>query len=465
MSIKVYNTLTRRKEEFVPLKSRNVSMYVCGPTVYDEPHIGHLRSAYIFEVIRNYLKYKGYDVKFVRNVTDIDDKIIEKAQKQSKSVSEVSDYYLKRYHEVLDAFEITPPDIEPKATSHINGMIEMIKGLIAKGYAYEVDGDVYFDVHRFKGYGRLSNRFIDELEPFDSLRSLRANAELVEAEPSTRVKTDEKKRDPLDFALWKRSKKDEPFWESPWGKGRPGWHIECSVMSNHYLGETFDFHCGGIDLIFPHHENEIAQSESFTGKVFARYWLHNGLLTVQGEKMSKSLGNFITLQEVKERYDIEVLKLFFLDTHYSHPIDFTWDKMEQMRNALERFYVLLDTPYIDNENIVHIQTKQAFEDAMDDNFNTPAALASLFDFVSLAHKTPFKGMRFTLTQLGRVFGLFTAIEIKGGVDEHIKELVRQRDDARKCGDFKTADSIRSELLKKGVILEDKKDRTIWRIKR
>lgn len=433
----------------MPLKEGRVGMYVCGPTVYDEPHIGHLRSAYIFDVIRKYLEYKDYDVTFVRNVTDIDDKIIEKAKQESKSVSEIAEFYLKKYHDSLDAFVITPPDIEPKATEHIKDMIEAIKLLIIKGYAYRADGDVYFCVRKFKDYGKLSGRCIDELMA------------------GARIEPDEKKKDPLDFALWKHSKQDEASFESPWGQGRPGWHIECSVMSARYLGESFDFHCGGIDLVFPHHENEIAQSESFSGQQFARYWLHNGLLTINGEKMSKSLGNFISTDELLKSYSPEVLKLFFLDSHYSNPVDFSWEKMEYTRNALKRFYCLLDTASKETEVKCHKETKARFEDGMEDDFNTPAALASLFNLVSLYYKGHVKEneAKSTLIELGKIFGLFLQAKDHYHIDRRVRALLRQRDEARKRKDYKLADRIRSSLFKEGIILEDEEDKTIWRLRR
>src|SRR3989338_2349450 len=324
MAIKIYNTLTRKKEEFKPIKDGQVGMYVCGPTVYDVPHIGHARSAYVFDVIRRYFAYKGYKVEFVRNVTDVDEKIISKAKEEFKAedlnsaVKKVSDKYLNVYHGCMEKLGIMRPDKEPKATEYIDKMRDFIKILIERGTAYVSGGDVYFDVRKASGYGKLSNQSFDMLES------------------GARVAPGENKKDPLDFALWKSAKEGEPSWQSPWGNGRPGWHIECSVMSSDILGDEFDIHGGGIDLIFPHHENEAAQSQG-AGKKFARYWLHNGLLTINKEKMAKSLGNFITIEDILAKYPADVLKVLFLQTHYSHPVDFSWEKMEEEKKAWERF--------------------------------------------------------------------------------------------------------------------------------
>jgi cysteinyl-tRNA synthetase len=387
--VKVYNSLTRKKEELVTIEKDRVGMYVCGPTVYDEPHIGHARSAYIFDVIRRYLKHKGYQVKFVRNVTDVDDKIINKAKEaishQPSAISlvdaakEIAKKYLDSYHRDMDLLGIGHPDREPKATEYIPKMIRFIENLIELEAAYAADGDVYFDIKKAKDYGKLSNQNIEKMET------------------GARISPGEKKRDGLDFALWKRVKEGEPSWDSPWGKGRPGWHIECSVMSSDILGDEFDIHGGGIDLIFPHHENEVAQSEG-AGKAFARYWIHNGLLTINSEKMAKSLGNFISIQDFMKKYkDSDYLKLLFLNTHYRHPVDYTVEKIGEMKAQKERFTILFDK--IDrvaktNPGLRGATTrlaaadefKKKFEDAMDDDFNTPLALASLFDIVTSANK-------------------------------------------------------------------------------
>ncbi|MDD5167099.1 MAG: cysteine--tRNA ligase, partial [Candidatus Omnitrophica bacterium] len=329
MSIFIYNSLTRKKEIFQPLNPSQVTMYVCGPTVYDQPHIGHARSAYIFDVVRRYLAYRGYQVKFVRNVTDVDDKIIDKAKAEFPgedligAVKKVSEKYLASYHEALQELGITNAGIsEPKASEYIPKMVKFIGLLIEKGMAYQSGGDVYFDITKAKEYGKLSHQSLEKMES------------------GTRVLAQENKKNPLDFALWKSAKENEPSWVSPWGKGRPGWHIECSVMSSDILGDKFDIHGGGIDLIFPHHENEIAQSEG-AGKAFACYWMHHGLLTINGQKMAKSLGNFVTIKDFLAKYPADVLKLFFLQTHYSQPVDFTWEAMEEKRSALERITIFL----------------------------------------------------------------------------------------------------------------------------
>ncbi|MDP2831449.1 MAG: cysteine--tRNA ligase, partial [Candidatus Omnitrophota bacterium] len=332
MPIFIYNSLSRKKEELIPLKPKEIKMYVCGPTVYDQPHIGHARSAYVFDVIRRYLIYRGYKVKFVRNVTDVDDKIIDKAQKEfqvqdlNAAVKEVSTKYLNLYHEDMKSLGILEPDVEPKATEYVcpkNPLMQkFIQQLIEKGCAYVSEGDVYFDIKKAKGYGKLSNQAIEKMEV------------------GTRIAHGEKKKDPLDFALWKSAKEGEPAWDSPWGKGRPGWHIECSVMSSDILGDEFDIHGGGIDLIFPHHENELAQSEA-AGKKFAKYWIHHGLLTINGQKMAKSLGNFITVKDFLEKYkNADLLKLLFLSTHYLHPVDYTNDKIQEAKQALDRISIL-----------------------------------------------------------------------------------------------------------------------------
>lgn len=386
MNIKIYNTLTRNKEEFKPIKKGKVGIYVCGPTVYDDPHIGHVRSAYVFDVIRRYFMYKGYKVKFVRNVTDVDDKIINKARSElkgedlNKAVEKVSAKYLKSYHKYMDALGIMRPDKEPKATEYIKKMKDFITVLIERGIAYESAGDVYFDVRKANDYGRLSNQGLEMLEA------------------GARVSPGENKKDPLDFALWKKAKEGELSWPSPWGAGRPGWHIECSVMSSDILGDEFDIHGGGIDLIFPHHENEIAQSEG-AGKKFARTWIHNGLLTINKEKMAKSLGNFVTVEEILNKYSADVLKILFLQAHYSKPVDFSWDRMEEAKKTKERFDILFDKLKNANDKKEHAgigDFRKKFEEAMDDDFNTAEALAVLFDLVTHINKrqaTPNQSLR------------------------------------------------------------------------
>jgi len=443
-------------------------MYVCGPTVYDEPHIGHARSAYIFDVIRRYLAFKGYRVKFVRNVTDVDDKIIDKARKEfpgqdlNRAFKDVAEKYLASYHEALTNLGIGVDQdkiSEPKASEYIPKMIKFIQGLINNGAAYAAGADVYFDITKAKNYGKLSNQSLERMES------------------GVRIALNENKRNPLDFALWKAAKENEPSWESPWGKGRPGWHIECSVMSSDILGGEFDIHGGGIDLIFPHHENEIAQSEG-AGNKFARYWIHHGLLTINGQKMSKSLGNFITLKDFLDKYkNADLLKLLFLSTHYSHPVDYTDEKIREARQALERISILrdkLDKPAAKNpagkapQELEDIKDK--FIKAMDDDFNTPQALAVIFDLVNIANKNIddpdficYSGL--ILKELANIFGL--GLEKEAGSKElqvDVNALIAQRNEARKKKDFKRSDEIRKELEVKGIILEDTKDGTAWRRK-
>jgi len=487
MAIKIFNTLTGKKEVFKPIKKGRVGIYVCGPTVYDEPHIGHLRSAYVFEVIRRYFLYRGYKVKFVKNITDVDDKIIDKARGELKSqkpeasnqkpdfkkkVKEVAENYINRYHQAMEAFGMPDPDIEPKATEHIREMLELIEALIKKDSAYQRGADVYFRVRKFSGYGSLSHQSIEELKS------------------GARGQSGETKDDPLDFALWKGAKENEPSWKTPWGGGRPGWHIECSAMSMKYLGRNFDIHGGGKDLIFPHHENEIAQSQCFTGKPFANCWIHNGLLTINGEKMSKSLGNFISVDEILAKYHPEVLKLFLLSAHYSHPIDFTFEKMEEAKRARERFYILLkkicdletrnQKPVTSRRDRLFSRLnklRQQFIEAMDDDFNTPQALATLFDLVNFANKNfadekIITGAKLLLLDLGKIFGLFeglpeTTKEVtapEGMNASTISKLIEARNALRKSKNFAEADRLREDLERKGIIIEDGSGKTTWRLK-
>ncbi|MDO8603243.1 MAG: cysteine--tRNA ligase [Candidatus Omnitrophota bacterium] len=472
MSIKIYNTLTRKKEEFQPIKKGEVGMYVCGPTVYDVPHIGHARSAYAFDVVRRYFIYRGYKVKFVRNVTDVDDKIINKAKEEFKgedlngAIKKVSDKYLKVYHEYMKKLGIMSPDREPKATEYIEKMIDFIKILIEREVAYASGGDVYFEVRKVNGYGKLSNQSFEMLES------------------GARIVSGENKKDQLDFALWKSAKEGESSWQSPWGNGRPGWHIECSVMSSDILGGEFDIHGGGIDLVFPHHENEVAQSEG-AGNKFARYWIHNGLLTINKEKMAKSLGNFITMEEVLKKYSPDALKLLFLKTHYAHPVDFSWERMEEAKKAVERFKILFDkigrlkaegsrlkADFMEprdlnlEPDINSFRVK--FESAMDDDFNTAEALAALFDLVTYINKQA-PGSSYAkdiLIELGKVFGLFEhkAEGIDSSKKAEIENLINLRNAARKNKDFKEADRIRDKLSDIGIAIEDQKGETTWRLK-
>jgi len=466
MPIFIYNSLSRKKDELIPLKPKEIKMYVCGPTVYDQPHIGHARSAYIFDVIRRYLTYKDYKVTFVRNVTDVDDKIINKAKEElpgedlNTSFKKVADKYLLAYHEALSSLGIDESGIvEPKASDYIPKMIKFIQDLIDKGTAYVSEGDVYFDIKKAKDYGKLSNQAIDKMES------------------GARIAPGEKKKDPLDFALWKSAKAGEPAWDSPWGKGRPGWHIECSVMSSDILGDEFDIHGGGIDLIFPHHENEIAQSEG-AGNKFARYWIHHGLLTINGQKMSKSLGNFITVKDFLEKYkNAGLLKLLFLTTHYSHPVDYTDEKIHEARQSLERISILWDkldkslvrTPFGKVPKGLE-DVKDRFTKAMDEDFNTPQAVAAIFDLVNITNKNIndqdfiyYSGL--ILKELTNIFGI--DLEKETGIEDlqtSVNALINQRNEARKNKDFKRSDDIRKELEAKGIILEDTKDGTTWRRK-
>ena len=468
MSLRLYNTLTRKLEEFQPLDSKTVRMYVCGPTVYDDPHIGHARSAYTFDVLRRYLEFKGFQVTFVRNVTDVDDKIINRANELKETPATVAERYLKRYHETMDRLGLGRPTEEPRATAHVvPGMTDFIAKLLITGVAYEAGGDVYFAVRKFPGYGKLSNRSLDELQA------------------GARVEPDERKHDPLDFALWKAAKPGEPSWPSPWGPGRPGWHIECSEMSTQYLGDEFDIHGGGVDLVFPHHENEVAQAQA-AGKPFARYWVHNGLLTVKGEKMSKSLGNYLTLEQALNEYPhADYLKIFFLKTHYRSPADYSSERMiEAKKNWVEfsRFFQHYDqvtgnispTGGTDTQRAEIYLRRKMFEEAMDDDLNTPKALAVLFDLVNLGHQIlgskasmklfMAKWAHDILIECAGVLGLFrqgTSEEDLATVRE-LEDKIKERDIARKNRDYVKADAIRNELIFRGFLLTDTPNGTFWR---
>ena len=461
MPIFIYNSLSRKKEEFIPINPPKVNIYTCGVTVYDDSHIGHARSLYIFDVIRRYLKYKNYNVKFVRNITDVDDKIINRANELKVDLGELVNKYILRYQQDLEALGIEKGDYEPRATENIPDMIKYIQALIVKGYAYEVSGDVYFNVRKFSDYGKLSGQSIDQMDA------------------GFRICLSDIKHDHLDFALWKKSKELEPSWDSPWGQGRPGWHIECSVMSQKFLKtDTLDIHAGGRDLIFPHHENEIAQAEALTGKTFAKYWMHHGLLTINGQKMSKSLGNFITIKDFLSKYkDANILKLFFLSAHYSHPVDYNDRKIEETRQALDRIINFIrkaqSTSYsevsISNEIKEINGIKIEFDKAMDDDFNAPGALSCIFELVNLAYKNIdsavfVKSAGYILRELSSILGLsFKKIE-PTDLDSEIESKILARNQARKQGNFALADKIRKELEEKEIIIEDEKDKTIWRRK-
>ena len=466
--MKIFNTLTRRKEEFVPLEEGKVKMYVCGPTVYNLIHIGNARPMIIFDTVRRYMEYKGYEVNYVSNFTDVDDKIIKKAIEEGVSAEEISTRYIKECKKDMADMNVKPATTAPQATQEIQGMIDMIQTLIDKGYAYPAaDGTVYFRVKNFKEYGILSHNNLDDLQ--SGFRSLKVSGE-------------DQKEDPLDFVLWKPKKEGEPSWPSPWCDGRPGWHIECSVMSKKYLGEEIDIHAGGEDLIFPHHENEIAQSECCNGKIFARYWMHNGFLNIDNRKMSKSLGNFRTVRQIGEQYDLQVLRFFMLNAHYRSPLNFSADLMEAAKNSLERILEAAGklSDRKDNgaaENITEEELallKEAegfvtkFEAAMDDDFNTADALAAIFELVKFANTNVDEnssrefagGLYEELFKLSDVLGL--KIEKKEEIlDKEIEDLIQERQAARKAKDFKRADEIRDELLKKGIILKDTREGVKW----
>ena len=466
--MKIFNTLTRRKEEFVPLEEGKVKMYVCGPTVYNLIHIGNARPMIIFDTARRYMEYKGYEVNYVSNFTDVDDKIIKKAIEEGVSAEEGSTRYIKECKKDMADMNVKPATTAPQATQEIQGMIDMIQTLIDKGYAYPAaDGTVYFRVKKFKEYGKLSHKNLDDLQ--SGFRSLKVSGE-------------DQKEDPLDFVLWKPKKEGEPSWPSPWCDGRPGWHIECSVMSKKYLGEEIDIHAGGEDLIFPHHENEIAQSECCNGKIFARYWMHNGFLNIDNRKMSKSLGNFRTVRQIGEQYDLQVLRFFMLNAHYRSPLNFSADLMEAAKNSLERILEaagkLKDRKdnaakeSITEEELELLKEAEGFvtkfEDAMDDDFNTADALAAIFELVKFANtnvdenssKEFAGGLYEELFKLSDVLGL--KIEKKEEIlDKEIEDLIQERQAARKAKDFKRADEIRDELLKKGIILKDTREGVKW----
>ena len=466
--MKVFNTLTKKKEEFVPLEEGKVRMYVCGPTVYNYIHIGNARPMIIFDTVRRYFEYKGYDVNYVSNFTDVDDKIIKKAIEEQVSAQEISQRYITECKKDMAGMNVKPATKHPLATEEICGMVEMISELIDKGYAYEKNGTVYFSTRKFKDYGKLSHKNLDDLR--SGGRSLLVSGE-------------DEKEDPLDFVLWKPKKEGEPFWKSPWCDGRPGWHIECSVMSRKYLGEQIDIHAGGEDLIFPHHENEIAQSEAANGKEFARYWMHNAFLNIDNHKMSKSLGNFRTVREISEQYDLQVLRFFMLSAHYRSPLNFSAELMEASKNGLERILNATD-------NLKHLiasvaaeemsaEEKEAFsktdayveefEKAMDDDFNTADAIAAIFELVKYANTTAtaesskeyLRGLLDRIVKLGDVLGLILDKK-EELLDADIEKLIEERQAARKAKDFARADAIRDELLEKGIILKDTREGVQWK---
>ena len=466
--MKLYNTLTKRKEEFVPLEEGKVKMYVCGPTVYNFIHIGNARPMIVFDTVRRYFEYKGYDVNYVSNFTDVDDKIIKKAIEEGTSADEVSKRFIEECKKDMAGMNVKPATKHPLATEEICGMVEMIQTLIDKGYAYEKNGTVYFRTRQFKEYGKLSHKNLDDLRS---------------GERSLLVTGEDEKEDPLDFVLWKPKKEGEPAWQSPWCDGRPGWHIECSVMSKKYLGEQIDIHAGGEDLVFPHHENEIAQSEAANGKEFAKYWMHNAFLNIDNHKMSKSLGNFRTVREISEQYDLQVLRFFMLSAHYRSPLNFSADLMESSKNALERIVNAADNlKYLMKNAKAEAMTAEekeayaktgafvdGFEAAMDDDFNTADAVASVFDLVKYINtntdgessKEYLKNLFDLLVKLTDVLGLI--VDKKEEIlAEDIEKLIEERQAARKAKDFARADAIRDELLEKGIVLEDTREGVKWK---
>ena len=465
--MKIFNTLSRRKEEFVPLEDGKVRMYVCGPTVYNLIHIGNARPMIVFDTVRRYMEYKGYEVNYVSNFTDVDDKIIKKAIEEGVSAQEISERYIDECKKDMEGMNILPATTHPKATEEIQGMIDMIQTLIEKGFAYAAeDGTVYFRVKNFKEYGKLSHKNLDDLQ--SGFRALKVSGE-------------EQKEDELDFVLWKPKKEGEPYWESPWCEGRPGWHIECSVMSKKYLGEQIDIHAGGEDLIFPHHENEIAQSECCNGKIFAKYWMHNAFLNIDNKKMSKSLGNFRTVREISQQYDLQVLRFFMLSAHYRSPLNFSADLMEASKNALERIREcagrLQDKKQANQEPLSQEEKEllekagayvTKFEEAMDDDFNTADAIAAIFELVKFSNTNVKEdssgafadGLLEILKKLCDVLGIITEKK-EEMLDKEIEDLIEERQEARKAKNFARADEIRDELLKKGILLKDTREGVKW----
>ena len=454
--MKIYNTMTRKKEEFVPLHEGKVGIYSCGPTVYNYFHIGNARPFIIFDTLRRHLEHMGYEVTFVQNFTDVDDKMIRRANEEGVTVAELGDRFIEEYFRDADALGVKRATVHPRATKHIGEIIGMIKKLEAKGLAYEVDGDVYYDTHAFPGYGKLSGQNLEDREM------------------GARIEVDEDKKHPMDFALWKKQKPGEPAWKSPWGMGRPGWHIECSAMSCKYLGQTFDIHCGGVDLIFPHHENEIAQSEGANGQPFARYWMHNGHINVDNHKMSKSAGNFFTVRDIVKEFDPEAVRLFMLSAHYRSPINFSRDLIEQAQNALARLYTARDNalflresapdcPMTAEEEAFAARADQAisaFNAAMDDDLNTADALGVIFEYVrdmnaSLNEHSSRAAVEKGVNALNEMAGVLGLLRREADlVPEDVKALVEERQAAKKARDFAQADALRAQFEQMGYVVED-----------
>lgn len=467
--MKIYNTLTKKKEEFVPIEPGKVRMYVCGPTVYNLIHIGNARPMIVFDTVRRYMEHKGYEVNYVSNFTDVDDKIIKKANEEGVDASVISQRYIAECKKDMADMNVKPATTHPLATEEIGGMLDMIQTLIDKGHAYvAADGTVYFRTRSFTGYGKLSHKNLDDLRGGN--RSLLVSGE-------------DQKEDPLDFVLWKPKKEGEPYWDSTWCKGRPGWHIECSVMSKHYLGDEIDIHAGGEDLVFPHHENEIAQSEAANGVPFARYWMHNAFLNIDNKKMSKSLGNFFTVRDISEKYDLQVLRFFMLSAHYRSPLNFSADLMEAAKNGYERIVTSVDNlKYLyenaqkeeltEEENGQLAEAKEfvnKFDEAMDDDFNTADALSAIFELVKFVNtntnenssKAFLAALKEEIVMLSDICGLIVDKK-EELLDGDIEALIQERQDARKAKNFARADEIRDELLAKGIVLEDTREGVKWK---
>jgi cysteinyl-tRNA synthetase len=467
--MKLYNTLTRKKEVFVPLEEGKVKMYVCGPTVYNYFHIGNARPFIIFDTFRRYLEYRGYEVTYVQNFTDVDDKIINRSHEEGITPDEVADKYIDEYFKDADGLGIKRATVHPRVTDNIQQIIDFVKDLEQKGFGYEVDGDVYFDTQKFSGYGKLSKQNQDELEA------------------GSRIEVNDKKKHPMDFVLWKSKKEGEPGWDSPWGEGRPGWHIECSVMSCRHLGETIDIHAGGQDLTFPHHENEIAQSEARNGKTFARYWIHNGYININNEKMSKSKGNFFTVRDISEEYDLEIVRFFMLSAHYRNPVNFSDEMLMQSKAGLERLYntkesleftlkklkessINKEMKIEEKEAINHLKLyKQRFIESMDDDINTADAISIIFELAKFINTNVDEDSSVDFTQkcydmfseLTKVLNIVNKKEDKV-LDEEIEKLIEEREKAKKEKNYSLADEIRKKLLDMGIVLEDTRQGTKWK---
>ena len=463
--MKLYNTMTRQKEEFIPIEEGKVKMYVCGPTVYNYIHIGNARPFIIFDTLRRYLEYRGYDVTYVQNFTDVDDKIIKRGHEEGIAPEEVASKYINEYFVDSDGLGIKRATVHPQVTDNIEQIIKFVKELEDKGYAYEVNGDVYFDTKKFEGYGKLSKQKQDELEA------------------GARIEVNDQKRHPMDFVLWKAKKEGEPGWQSPWGEGRPGWHIECSVMSNRYLGETIDIHAGGQDLTFPHHENEIAQSEARSGKTFANYWIHNGYININNEKMSKSKGNFFTVRDISKLYDLEIVRFFMLSAHYRNPVNFSDEMLNQSKAGLERLYNTKEKLEftINNLNESSITEEESsllseldsyrakFIESMDDDINTADAISAIFELAKFINsnvneKSSLEFAKKCLDEFNELTSVLNIVNKKKDdiLDEEIEALIQKRTEAKKNKEYQLADEIRQELLEKGIVLEDTRQGVKWK---